>query len=78
MCDVLGVRVEVPETSYGAAKGAAMLAKMALTGKGLTEIINDEEIKKTYYPDPFRTEKYELAFRKYLRVSDFLIRELTG
>lgn len=74
MCDMIGVEVFCPKTTFGAAKGAAMLAKIAVDDDILERIIVSEKAEgKTYKPDSLKNKRYENLFLHYLNISSALI-----
>ncbi len=70
--DVLGTTIEVPHTPFGAALGAAMVARMACEGKPLKSLDFPQNEKKTFSPDPQRQKTYQACFRQYLKATSFL------
>lgn len=73
VCNVLHVKIEVPATLFGAAKGAAMIARMALTREPLQQLAGPEEVKRTYYPDEKSAKRYDALFARYLKASEFMV-----
>jgi len=73
VCNVLGVKIEVPATSYGAARGAAMVARIALTGESVKDITTFAEVGKAFSPEREKAAVYDVLFQKYLQGSGFMV-----
>ncbi len=74
VCDVIGVETFCPKITHGAAKGAAMLAKIATEKTLLETIIALKKIEgKIYRPNPKNADAYDLFFQNYLNLSSMFI-----
>ncbi len=73
ICDILGVEVHCPETSYGAAKGAAILSRMAIDNTLVEEIVFEKAVNmEVFKPKKANKELYEKLFVNYLNASSLI------
>jgi len=80
VADILNMSIKVPRSEHTCAVGAAMFAA---TAAGLYPNVEAAQramgkgFKKEYHPHPQQQEKYNVLYEKYLKVGDFIERELT-
>ena len=72
--DVLGKEIQIAASTQAGAKGSAIFASVAggyfATAKDAAEVIADK-CEKVYYPTPENTEKYEVIYKKYRKLSEY-------
>jgi len=76
--DVIGMPLCVPESAQSSAKGAALLGMVAAGIGDLSELAGrlSSAKKKRYVPDPERTSVYEVLYKKYKKLSEFMSSEI--
>ena len=80
VADVLNVPIEVSSSEQACALGSAMMAAVA---SGIYETTAEAQqkmgvgVETEYLPIPDNVKKYEILYKKYLRLGDYMETDLT-